>query len=92
MQDKAEREAFHREQKKVRPPSTRRSPVTTRPSRPRRPVEIEAEDWLARAFCHEIDHLNGVLFTDYLRGCARSGRSASSSLWNPSPGWRGRFR
>jgi peptide deformylase len=33
-----------------------------------KPVEIEAEDWLARAFCHEIDHLNGVLFTDYLRG------------------------
>lgn len=33
-----------------------------------RPVAIEAEDWLARAFCHEIDHLNGILFTDYLRG------------------------
>jgi peptide deformylase len=33
-----------------------------------KPLEIEAEEWLARAFCHEIDHLNGVLFTDYLRG------------------------
>ena len=33
-----------------------------------KPIEIEAEEWLARAFCHEIDHLNGVLFTDYLRG------------------------
>lgn len=33
-----------------------------------RPIEIRAEGWLARAFCHEIDHLNGVLFTDYLRG------------------------
>jgi peptide deformylase len=33
-----------------------------------KPIEIQAEDWLARAFCHEIDHLNGVLFTDYLRG------------------------
>lgn len=33
-----------------------------------KPVEIEADEWLARAFCHEIDHLNGVLFTDYLRG------------------------
>ncbi|MES1241710.1 MAG: peptide deformylase [Acidobacteriota bacterium] len=32
------------------------------------PIEIEADDWLARAFCHEIDHLDGVLFTDYLRG------------------------
>jgi len=33
-----------------------------------KPIEIRAEEWLARAFCHEIDHLNGVLFTDYLRG------------------------
>jgi peptide deformylase len=33
-----------------------------------KPLEIDAEDWLARAFCHEIDHLNGVLFTDHLRG------------------------
>jgi peptide deformylase len=33
-----------------------------------KPVEIQAEEWLARAFCHEIDHLNGVLFTDHLRG------------------------
>ncbi len=31
-------------------------------------IEIEADDWLARAFCHEIDHLDGVLFTDHLRG------------------------
>ena len=27
-------------------------------------VEIVAEDYLARAFQHEIDHLNGILFTD----------------------------
>ncbi len=27
-------------------------------------VEIEASDLLARAFQHEIDHLDGVLFTD----------------------------
>lgn len=33
-----------------------------------KPIEIHADEWLARAFCHEIDHLNGVLFTDYLRG------------------------
>lgn len=32
------------------------------------PVEIAAEDWLARALCHEIDHLDGVLFVDHLRG------------------------
>ncbi|KPC74882.1 peptide deformylase [Thermoactinomyces vulgaris] len=28
------------------------------------PMEIEAEGYLARAFQHEIDHLNGVLFID----------------------------
>jgi peptide deformylase len=33
-----------------------------------KPVKIEAEGWLARVFCHEIDHLDGVLFTDHLRG------------------------
>lgn len=27
-------------------------------------VEYEGEGLKARAFCHEIDHLNGVLFTD----------------------------
>ncbi|HTQ79958.1 MAG TPA: peptide deformylase [Thermoanaerobaculia bacterium] len=32
------------------------------------PYELEAEGFLARAVCHEIDHLNGVLFTDHLRG------------------------
>lgn len=25
---------------------------------------IEAEDFLARAFCHEIDHLEGILFVE----------------------------
>ena len=28
------------------------------------PFQVEAEGFLARAFQHEIDHLNGVLFTD----------------------------
>jgi len=27
-------------------------------------VEIEGEDLLARALCHEIDHLDGILYTD----------------------------
>ncbi len=31
-------------------------------------LRFEAEDWLARAICHEIDHLDGVLFPDRLRG------------------------
>jgi peptide deformylase len=28
------------------------------------PVKIKAKGWLARIFQHEIDHLNGVVFTD----------------------------
>ena len=35
------------------------------------PFEIEAEELEARALCHEIDHLNGVLFIDHLRGLRR---------------------
>lgn len=27
-------------------------------------IRIEGEDVLARALCHEIDHLNGILFVD----------------------------
>lgn len=28
------------------------------------PVQIKAKGWLARIFQHEIDHLNGILYTD----------------------------
>jgi peptide deformylase len=28
------------------------------------PIEVDAVGYLARAFQHEIDHLNGILFTD----------------------------
>jgi peptide deformylase len=35
------------------------------------PFELPAEGWLARALCHEIDHLDGVLFPDRLRGLRR---------------------
>lgn len=35
------------------------------------PMRFEAEDWLARAICHELDHLDGVLFVDRLRGLRR---------------------
>lgn len=31
-----------------------------------RPLRIEAEDYMARVFQHEIDHLDGVLFIDRL--------------------------
>lgn len=27
-------------------------------------MEYEAEDFLARCFCHEIDHLEGIMYTD----------------------------
>ncbi len=36
------------------------------------PFSIEAEGWLARIFQHEIDHLDGVLFTDH-----------ALSVWEP---------
>ncbi|HSR50730.1 MAG TPA: peptide deformylase [Acidobacteriota bacterium] len=28
------------------------------------PIEIEADEFLARALCHEIDHLEGILYLD----------------------------
>ena len=33
-----------------------------------KPQKLEAHDWLARAFQHEIDHVNGVLFIDRVEG------------------------
>ena len=33
--------------------------------------EVEAEGFLARAFCHEIDHLNGVLFIERMSSLRR---------------------
>jgi peptide deformylase len=29
-----------------------------------KPAKIKAEGWLARIFQHEIDHLDGILYTD----------------------------
>ena len=37
-----------------------------------RPVEVEGEDLLARALCHEIDHLDGILFVDKLSALKRT--------------------
>ena len=34
--------------------------------------ELEAQELLARCFCHEIDHLNGVLFIDRLSPLKRN--------------------
>ncbi len=36
-----------------------------------RPVEIEAQDLLARILQHELDHLNGILFVDRLSPAKR---------------------
>lgn len=38
------------------------------------PVKIKAKGWLARIFQHEIDHLNGVVFTD-----------RATKVWKPAP-------
>ncbi len=38
-----------------------------------KPMRVKAEGWLARIFQHEIDHLDGVLFTD-----------RATNVWKPS--------
>jgi peptide deformylase len=40
-----------------------------------KPSRVKAEGWLARIFQHEIDHLNGVLFTDL-----------ALKVWKPAEG------
>jgi peptide deformylase len=35
-------------------------------SRTGKPVKIKTEGWEARAFQHEVDHLDGILFTDHV--------------------------
>ena len=35
------------------------------------PICIKGEDLLARALQHEIDHLDGILFIDYVSGLKR---------------------
>jgi len=52
---------------------------------------VEREMWgdglMARAMCHEIDHLNGTLFVDHLRGFKKDrilkkiGKLAKSGMW-----------
>jgi peptide deformylase len=38
------------------------------------PIKVKAQDWLARIFQHEIDHLDGVVFTD-----------RATRIWKPAP-------
>jgi peptide deformylase len=40
-----------------------------------KPIKIKADGWLARIFQHEIDHLEGVLFTD-----------RANRVWRPAEG------
>ena len=35
------------------------------------PIEIEASGLLARAFQHEVDHLNGILFIDRMSAATK---------------------
>lgn len=50
-----------------REPVTRANKVAVRARNHRgEPIEFCAEELLARAFQHEIDHLNGILFIDHL--------------------------
>lgn len=50
--------------------------VVTRPSYVRvkaldlegKPLELEGTELLARAFCHELDHLEGHMYTELVRG------------------------
>ena len=38
------------------------------------PMKVKAKGWLARIFQHEIDHINGVVFTD-----------RATRVWKPEP-------
>jgi peptide deformylase len=38
------------------------------------PMKVKAKGWMARIFQHEIDHLNGVVFTDL-----------ATKVWKPDP-------
>lgn len=54
-----------------------------------RVFEKEAEGFLARAFCHEIDHLNGVLMTDRISRIKREiikkkvEKRVKAGTWHP---------
>ena len=39
-----------------------------------KPIKVRAEGWLARIFQHEIDHVNGILYTD-----------RTENIWKPEP-------
>lgn len=55
-----------------REPVTRANQVTVRAQNEKgETVELSGEELLARAFLHEIDHLNGILFINHLSALKR---------------------
>jgi peptide deformylase len=52
--------------------------------------EIEGEDLMAQALCHEIDHINGVLLIHHLRGLKRKmflrrvNKLRAAGAWGPT--------
>ena len=58
------------------PQPSRKTGIVTRPNhvkavaldRDMNPIEIEGEGLLARAICHELEHLDGHLYTEKLEG------------------------
>lgn len=69
--------------------------IVTRPERVRlryldrngEPREMWGEGLMARAMCHEVDHLDGTLFVDHLRGFKKDrilkkiAKLAKSGMW-----------
>lgn len=55
-----------------REPVSRAHKVTVRAQNEKgEPIELQGEELLARAFQHEIDHLNGILFINHLSALKR---------------------
>ncbi|MBN1565497.1 MAG: peptide deformylase [Anaerolineae bacterium] len=46
-------------------------------------LRIDAKDWLARVFQHEIDHLDGILFTDRATELWRGPSDSGNELPDP---------
>jgi peptide deformylase len=45
-----------------------------------KPVKLKVDGWMARIFQHEIDHLNGVLFTDHATRVWKPGEEEETPL------------
>ncbi|WP_420959310.1 peptide deformylase [Brucella sp. IR073] len=49
------------------------------------PVHIKAEGWYARILQHEIDHLNGIMYTDRMLGRSFSTMENHVRFWKDKP-------